>query len=308
MPAAKSKGASSRTLALKACHCMQQLALAQEEHLPESRLSDMLKVSRTPIRSALMLLSEEGVLERRPNRGFFLKDTAALQRFIAEHEAEEYREALPELSFTLALDYLKGDLGPELQETEVARVYSVTRSHAQQVLQAMEAEGWIAPRLGHGWEFNTTLTSPHSYDQCYRYRALIEPAALLEPTFRAESSELTRLISDQQDLLDGKSPQHAGSMFTSGTDLHESLVGFAHNPFLLDGLQKANRLRRLIEYTLSPVRDTSRRECHEHLQLLEMVAAGEQALAAEFMALHLQRAREEKVELVQNMLQKRFQR
>jgi DNA-binding FadR family transcriptional regulator len=42
-------------------------------HLREQQLADVLQVSRTPIRAALMLLAERGVVEARKNKGFFMK-------------------------------------------------------------------------------------------------------------------------------------------------------------------------------------------------------------------------------------------
>ncbi|MBY5968383.1 GntR family transcriptional regulator [Halomonas denitrificans] len=308
MSSTKSRGASTQALALEACYSIKRLGLVEEEHLPEARLCELLKVSRTPVRSALALLSDEKVLIRRPNRGFFLSDSQALERFISRHATESSEDSLPALSFTLALDYLNGDLGPELQEAELARAYEVSRQQAQQALSAMEREGWMTRRLGYGFEFNATLSSPESYDQCYRYRILIEPAALLEPTFKTDPAVMKRLRQQQQALLDGKAPHRAGSMYSSGTEFHESLVGFSHNPFLLDGLQKANRLRRLIEYSLSRVRETTHRECEEHLELLELIDSGDLPRAAAFLERHLKRAREEKVSLVQTLLRQRLER
>src|ERR1700728_2556651 len=42
-------------------------------HLREQQLADLVGVSRTPIRSALDLLAERGVVETRKNQGFFLR-------------------------------------------------------------------------------------------------------------------------------------------------------------------------------------------------------------------------------------------
>ena len=42
-------------------------------HLREQPLADLIGVSRTPIRSALDLLAERGIVETRKNQGFFLR-------------------------------------------------------------------------------------------------------------------------------------------------------------------------------------------------------------------------------------------
>lgn len=46
---------------------------AEGEHLQEIPLSEMLGVSRTPIREALVVLGHEGLLQYRPNRGFVVR-------------------------------------------------------------------------------------------------------------------------------------------------------------------------------------------------------------------------------------------
>ncbi|WP_349010696.1 GntR family transcriptional regulator [Rhizobium sp. RCAM05973] len=40
-------------------------------HLREQQLGDLIGVSRTPVRSALLLLAERGIVEARRNQGFF---------------------------------------------------------------------------------------------------------------------------------------------------------------------------------------------------------------------------------------------
>src|ERR1700730_13402893 len=52
-------------------------------HLREQQLGDMLGVSRTPIRAALVLLAEREVVEARQNQGFVL-----LKPFDALHHIE----------------------------------------------------------------------------------------------------------------------------------------------------------------------------------------------------------------------------
>ncbi len=46
------------------------------DHLSEQHLADALRVSRTPTRQALQQLEQMELVERRPNRGFFLTKTA----------------------------------------------------------------------------------------------------------------------------------------------------------------------------------------------------------------------------------------
>ena len=69
----------------------------------------------------------------------------------------------------------------------------------------------------------------------------------------------------------------------------------AHNQFLLDALRKVNQLRRLVEYRAKRDRaQTSiymRKECAEHLVLIDLLQRGERYEAAQFLREHLNRAK-----------------
>src|ERR1044072_2647351 len=51
--------------------------LEEGAHVTEQWAADALEVSRTPVRKAMVFLTEVGILTRVPNRGFFLARSAA---------------------------------------------------------------------------------------------------------------------------------------------------------------------------------------------------------------------------------------
>ena len=57
-------------------------------HLREQPLADLIGVSRTPIRSALDLLAERGIVETRKNQGFFL--SKAFDTLLGQHGYVNY--------------------------------------------------------------------------------------------------------------------------------------------------------------------------------------------------------------------------
>ena len=67
----------------------------------------------------------------------------------------------------------------------------------------MAQEGWIERLPGHGWEFLPVLTSLESYRDSYRFRQLIEPAALLEPRFELNRPVLESRLAEQRWLVEG---------------------------------------------------------------------------------------------------------
>lgn len=70
--------------------------LGELEHVSEQSIADALSVSRTPVREALMQLSEEGYLERIPRKGFIV-------RGFNESDAREVFEILGPLDGRAAL-------------------------------------------------------------------------------------------------------------------------------------------------------------------------------------------------------------
>ena len=91
------------------------------------------------------------------------------------------------------------------------------------------------------------LTSGETYDQAYRFRILIESAALQEPGFKVDEAALRKCLVEQQALIDGAvewaSP---AQLFDANTRLHETIAGFSGNMFIVESLKRINRLRRLM--------------------------------------------------------------
>ncbi|QTF91903.1 GntR family transcriptional regulator [Halomonas sp. BM-2019] len=284
------------------------LALVHEKniqvgsHLPETFFAENLKVSRTPIRSALAYLEDKGVVRKQPNRGYFLIASKISDQDEVEALVVDGSSPISPLAFNMAVDYLKGKLGKTISETELANIYDTNRFSIQQALVSMESEGWVSKLMGYGWEFNEFLTSKETYDQCYRYRILIEPAALREPGYTIDRRlfrqlrklQMDTLTMDDQDITE----RH---MFLAGTFFHESIVACARNVFLLEGLQRANRLRKLMEYNVFLKRESPKPESREHLVILDLLEEGKNEEAAVYLSNHLERARQEKMRIASQL-------
>jgi DNA-binding GntR family transcriptional regulator len=70
---ARSTQQSRFRLANQILDVIRDAKLEPGHHLREQHLADLVGVSRTPIRSALDLLAERGIVETRKNHGFFLR-------------------------------------------------------------------------------------------------------------------------------------------------------------------------------------------------------------------------------------------
>ncbi|MFI2228675.1 GntR family transcriptional regulator [Nocardia testacea] len=252
--------------------------------LVERRLAEDLRVSRSPIRGALQLLQRDGVVGPAERGGFLvLKSGAELSSPPALHT-----EQGEEIYLRVAEDRLDGELPDRITENELARRYDLTRSELTELLRRMTKEGWIDRLPGYGWEFLPMLTSLQMYEDSYRFRLVIEPAAILETTFELDRAALEASRDAQQRLVDGDiwSVSNA-ELFDLNSHHHEVIIGCSRNAYFTDALQRIDRTRRLIEYRKSLQRDKAVIRCREHVQIANLLLDGDNARASSLMYRHL---------------------
>lgn len=259
--------------------------------LPERMLAERFRVSRSPVREALQLLSQRQLIELRPEGGYAVSSRLAAAPALAMAPADEEEPTY----LRIADDRLMGRLPDRLTENELMRRYEVTRPRLAAVLRRITHEGWIERLPGNGWQFLPTLTSGAAYDQGFRMRILLEPAAILEPTWSLDEAALRKCRAEQQALADGAAEWASPvQLFDANARLHETIAGFSGNVFMADTLKRVNRLRRLMEYRKNVDRTATVRRCKEHLTLIDLLLTGQRDAAADFMRLHLRDAAREK--------------
>lgn len=254
----------------------------------ERALAQRLGVSRTPVRSALALLAQDGVLRRdgagRP--GYVLAREPVPAGVSAEPTT--YGSRLDDAYLDIATDRLDGKLQDRVTERALMRRYGLSATEVTEVCRRISEEGWGEPAPGYGWHFRDVLTSPESYVHSHRFRALVEPAALVEPGYRVDIAALTSRRDEQVALAEGRVAEvSVPELFDLNSRFHETLVAGCGNPFFLESVGRVNRLRRLLEYrrTLEPQR--ARVRCAEHVALADLVLDGRLRDASAFLADHL---------------------
>ncbi|MFM0203663.1 GntR family transcriptional regulator [Paraburkholderia fungorum] len=268
--------------------------IAAGTRLPERALAEQFKVSRSPVREALKRLAAQAVVTALPDGGYAVAEEVLPPGAVATSEPESGGADEPTY-LAIAEDRLAGNLPDRVTENELMRRYGVTRAQLNAILRRMAQEGWIERRPGHGWMFQPVLTSAETYRQGYRYRLLIESAGILEPTFRLDQAALLRCREEQEALVSGgvrtASP---AALFDANSRLHETIAACSGNAFIVDGLRRLDRLRRLMEYRKAVDRDQAERRCREHLTLIDLLLTDQREAAADFLKLHLHNAVREK--------------
>lgn len=257
--------------------------------LREQALADELGVSRSPVRKALQYLEELGALGSELNRGFFVAKDSAHMRDITLPDDAESEETI---YMKVAEDRLSSVLPDEVAEADLMERYALTRLQVQRVLNRMAREGMATRKPGRGWIFRPVLSTIESHRESYRFRMIIEPAAIMEPTFKVDKAAFERARREQKQMLDGGIEKWTSSeRFRVGADFHETIVGCSGNRFLIDSLRNVNQLRRVIEYHqhTKSTADRARlyRQCEEHLHLLDLLEAGERMEAFHELRRHL---------------------
>lgn len=266
-------------------------SMAVGARLSERSLAEALRVSRSPIRAALQRLEREALVERHPEGGYVVGSGALDAPSLPEIAVSPLEDAY----LRIARDRLDGVLPEKISENELMRRYEVTRNQLADILRRISHEGWIERLPGHGWAFTEAMTSPEAYAQGYRFRILVEPAGILEPTFQLDEGALRQCQHEQDALVRGE-VEHVSpaQIFDANTRLHETIALASGNAYIVDALKRLNRIRRLMEYRKAVDRAQALRRCQEHMVLIELLLAGKREEASGYMRYHLQAAAREK--------------
>ena len=164
---------------------------------------------------------------------------------------------------------LNGQIPEQFAETDLMRLFNISRYMLRGVLSRIQQEGWIEQRAGQGWQFLPMIDSVEAYEESYSFRAIIEPAGLLAPTFMVDTEALARCKKQQQFIADGgyltMTPQE---LFESNAQFHETLASFSGNRFHVQTVRRLDQLRRLVEYRQASKRAPRREQAVEHLAIL----------------------------------------
>lgn len=259
------------------------------QHLTEASFQSLFGTSRQPIRSALGILADQGIVEQVPNKGFYLRDPDR----IAADPLPAANDTSDEATYLrIADDRLSRRLPDRVSETDLMRRYGVSRLGLRRILTRISGEGWIERNEGRGWTFAVLIDSVEAYRECYDLRQVIEVHGIRSPEFRADPVILADLRRRQEIVADGGWQRLSQmELFEANSSFHEGLAALSGNRFLINTVQKLNQLRRLIEYRQTLNAEQVRGQNAEHLAILDALDVGDTAKAADLMHNHLGKAK-----------------
>lgn len=259
--------------------------IAPGSHLSVPKLAEIFDVSRSPVREALVYLEQKGVLLQKQNRGFFVKDDYTPQADTKQELSEELD--LPEY-YQLAEDWLQDEIESEVTELFLMKRYNLTKSQLSTVLARGISEGWVERKQGYGWRFLPVAKTKAALEQIFSFRMVIEPMAILEPTFNAPQEKINEIRRELEMLLEsGIERLTPTQLQLAGYRFHETIIAFSNNPFFEISLRNVNRMRRLMDYRIMDDRNRYYAEVKDHMRILALIEAGQRIEASYTMKQHL---------------------
>lgn len=252
------------------------------DRINEKHLAERLNVSRSPIRTALDLLADQGIVVRRPQRGIELLTLPA-----KADPATTANEKPEELLVRIARDRDTGLLSDEVSETQLMQRYSAGRPVVREALQALADLDMVQRKPGYGWQFRTTWNADVRMES-YRFRMIIEPSAILEPGFQLPAGWADDMRRLHEHILSAPwTPSSGIALYEMNAAFHEGIVAASGNRFLHEAIRRQNRLRRFSNYAWTHGFERVKVNHAEHLEILDRLEAKENEVAASLMRRHL---------------------
>ncbi len=268
---------------------LRQQEAAPGERVSERELGKVLGISRTPVRAALGLLSERGIVKLEPGSGWFVA------RLPAKGGARSLRGAsldLEELGMRMARDRFLGITENHFSEADFIKRYEVSRGDLRKALIRLSQDGMVERARGHGWRFLPMLDNERAQRASYDFRIAVETASLTVGTFEVDAARLRRSREEHERLVASAVHPNGKRLFEVNAGFHLMLAEFSHNEFFVQAIAHQNRLRRVIEYFVKVSSERIKNSCREHLAIIEALEKGDARWASLLLERHLTAARD----------------
>lgn len=248
----------------------------------EEQLTSEFGVSRSPVRAIMPFLAAKGFLVQ-ADRGYFVPEK--LPEFDPGSPVIP-KSADQELLDAIALDRARDRVPEQFSEAEFMRRYNVPRTQLIRVLNRLALDGIVERGVGQGWVFLPTLNNIKNYQDSYRFRIILEPAGLLEPSFVPDEPKL-RALRDAHVALSQSPETDQSTFFELNASFHETLASCSNNMFIIEAVHRQSRLRRLNEQ-LHHDDARAKERIAEHIAIIDAVLSDQREWAASLLKRHLE--------------------
>jgi DNA-binding GntR family transcriptional regulator len=283
--------------------------------LSESAVAAELGVSRTPVRSALRLLEEEGLLSAASGRGGYSVLGSGNEKDLSQRRdpggvvpltnSATWEGIYKEVSKKAVARAAYGSW--RIIETELAASFGVSRTVVREVLARLEHVGIIRKDERSRW-FLPALTHTR-IRQLYEMRRILEPLALRDAARLAPRTLLEEMRVELEMVISAPEMAPPSEFDRLEQRLHVGLLSHGDNQVLLETLQHYHALL----VTNAQLYDATRSAfgadpfVGEHLEIVTTLMSGKVELAVEQMEHHLLVALDRALDRIDYMIaNKRF--
>lgn len=268
--------------------------------LKESRLSHHLGTSRTPVRRALALLAEQGMVRSAEGQGYVVGAQGVAQVAISPRRLQEIlshssddidRSASWERIFSRVVEEVSANMpfGTfRIQEAELGAYHAVSRTVAREVLwRLMDLRLIEKDRKSHWIVGQMTARDLH---ETIEMRLLLEPAALAHVSHTIDRDWLAGLARWVSEAISTFPACGAGELDRIDQAMFHIMFDGLHNSRLLGSIRR-NQISLLVARLFRrhfPMRDDLP-GLHDHAAILGHLLAGDPAAAGARLRQHLQR-------------------
>lgn len=177
--------------------------------------------------------------------------------------------------------------GQHLVETELASHLGVSRQPVREALQRLNTEGWVDLRPAQG-AFVHEPTEEEA-DQLLVVRALLETEAARLAAANAPAKGLARLVELCEEGEQAVAADEVDAVVAANAAFHAYVMTLAGNAVLAE---LAAQVDRRVRWYYTPIaRTRGIQSWHEHRELIDAIAARDEARAQHVMRVHTEHTR-----------------
>ncbi len=276
-------------------------ALRRGVPLLEVQVAEQFRVSRAPVRKALGLLAEKGVIRKRSGRGYDiverigtarpdLQDPAEQGAYFIPGETDRRRPAWQNIYSAVERDLVSRQVfaSVRINEQALADHFGVSRTVAREVLLRLQEVGIVDKDDRMRWVARK-LTADHVFD-LYEMRWILEPVALRKAVPNLPPGLLPRLREDLATALERYPRISVQKLDELEYDLHVDVLSYCRNRKIIQMLFQQRAIMISHHYIFDLYLSVPEEDpfIGEHLTIVDNIIAGDVDAAVDSLTAHLQ--------------------